>query len=162
MTKFHSFFTSITILYFLPLLFIACSTGSKESEKGLKVIFPEMSEPLQITREGKEHLFASYYGIIETSLDGYWVGKVPGRSSQSQWAGIKINRGIKDRGYLYIYQFWKGTGPDGACSFFLCRRFRQAGQHLLDEAIHRPVGILAECARSPVGQHYIAGSSSVS
>jgi hypothetical protein len=37
----------------------ACNTN----QKGIIVTFPQPSEPIQITENGKEHLFASYYGI---------------------------------------------------------------------------------------------------
>lgn len=35
----------------------------KNTSNGLSVNFPNVSQPIQMTRESKEHLFASYYGI---------------------------------------------------------------------------------------------------
>lgn len=41
------------------VLFIGCN----KKPNGIPVVFPEVSGPIQITKSGKEHLFASYYGI---------------------------------------------------------------------------------------------------
>ena len=45
----------------------SCSTNTKES--GISVTFPQPSDPIQITKSSKEHLFASYYGINSWSAD---------------------------------------------------------------------------------------------
>lgn len=47
------------ISLFALMLTIAC-TGKRDN---LTVIFPKVTEAVQITNNGKEHLFASYYGI---------------------------------------------------------------------------------------------------
>ncbi|NOY97532.1 MAG: hypothetical protein GXO81_14405 [Chlorobi bacterium] len=41
------------------VLFIGCN----KKPNGITVVFPEVSGPIQITKNGKEHFFASYYGI---------------------------------------------------------------------------------------------------
>lgn len=40
---------------------------------GNKIYFPKISPPIQITRDGKEHLFASYYGINSWSANQRYV-----------------------------------------------------------------------------------------
>lgn len=50
---------------FLLLVICSCNPSGR---KGIKVLFPEVSGPVQITDNNKEHLFASYYGI--NSFDG--------------------------------------------------------------------------------------------
>ena len=61
MTKTHSNLITRISFNVIPFVLLACSSGSMEQE--LKVIFPDASEPIQITKYGKEHLFASYFGI---------------------------------------------------------------------------------------------------
>lgn len=51
--------TSI-LLCLLFFLFVQCT---QKSRKGVTVSFPKISEPVQITDNKHEHLFASYYGI---------------------------------------------------------------------------------------------------
>lgn len=58
-------------------LLIGCSIT------GVKVIFPDMTGPVQITENGKEHFFASYYGINSWSADQRYV--------------TVLETGIKDR-----------------------------------------------------------------
>jgi hypothetical protein len=52
-------------LFFLILLVLCVDSGCKKKtyDAGNSVRFPEIEGPIQITKEGKEHLFASYYGI---------------------------------------------------------------------------------------------------
>lgn len=59
---------SITILFSLVLL--ACSGGK---DQRITVSFPETSEPVQVTKNNKEHLFASYYGINSWSKDQRYI-----------------------------------------------------------------------------------------
>lgn len=64
---------SLTKVLFITMLFahFACSTKTKES--GITVTFPRPNEPIQITENGKEHLFASYYGINSWSASQRYV-----------------------------------------------------------------------------------------
>lgn len=48
------------LLCILIVFFSQCSTKNPEGET---TAFPKISEPIQITKNEKEHLFASYYGI---------------------------------------------------------------------------------------------------
>jgi len=62
------------ILLFLVIVFLP---GCKENGSGIGigtvVVFPEISEPIQITDNDKEHLFASYYGINSFSKNQRYV-----------------------------------------------------------------------------------------
>lgn len=59
------------LLLFMLIFHFACSTKVKES--GVTVRFPQPSEPVQITENGKEHLFASYYGINSWSANQRYI-----------------------------------------------------------------------------------------
>lgn len=59
------------LLLFMLFFHFACSTKTKES--GVTVRFSPPSEPVQITKNGKEHLFASYYGINSWSANQRYV-----------------------------------------------------------------------------------------
>ncbi|MCE5345579.1 MAG: hypothetical protein LLG13_04710 [Bacteroidales bacterium] len=48
---------------FIGIIIITASSCSGKLYEGNHVIFPEVSSPVQITDNSKEHLFASYYGI---------------------------------------------------------------------------------------------------
>ncbi len=45
------------------MIFLITGCISSPEGNGLTVKFPSVSEPVQITKGDKEHLFASYYGI---------------------------------------------------------------------------------------------------
>ncbi len=45
------------------LIILVFVIGCTAQRSRLFVVFPNVSEPVQITKNGKEHLFASYYGI---------------------------------------------------------------------------------------------------
>ena len=45
------------------LIILVLAIGCTVQRSRLAVVFPKVSEPEQITKNGKEHLFASYYGI---------------------------------------------------------------------------------------------------
>jgi hypothetical protein len=51
---------SLLLTLILYLLLISCHEKKNE---GIPVVFPEITGPIQITGNEKEHLFASYYGI---------------------------------------------------------------------------------------------------
>lgn len=57
-------------IYFVVLMI---AIGCTKPEPGAVVAFPEVSEPIQITKDGKEHLFASYYGINSFSQSQRYV-----------------------------------------------------------------------------------------
>lgn len=65
------------LVFFLLVLCISCTTKTKEepvqrideNQSGNSVDFPEVSEPIQLVDNGKEHLYASYYGINSFSAD---------------------------------------------------------------------------------------------
>ena len=61
------------IYYFVFALLCSCSTGKPDQPSGTTVNFPTVSEPIQITKEGKEHFFASYYGINSFSQNQRYV-----------------------------------------------------------------------------------------
>ncbi|MDD4755893.1 MAG: hypothetical protein PHG29_07410 [Prolixibacteraceae bacterium] len=58
------------ILILLGLIIIWSCT---DQNSGITVVFPKPDEPVQITKDGKEHLFASYYGINSWSSDQRYV-----------------------------------------------------------------------------------------
>jgi hypothetical protein len=53
----------------IMIIIWSCSNN----HSGLTVVFPKVSEPFQITKNDKEHLFASYYGINSWSRDQKYV-----------------------------------------------------------------------------------------
>lgn len=60
----------------LLLTLVALETGlfsCISKPQGITVTFPAVSEPVQITANGKEHLFASYYGINSWSRSERYV-----------------------------------------------------------------------------------------
>ena len=62
------------LIYFSIIgLVLAAGWSCKKKPTGLAVVFPEISEPVQITRNGHEHFFASYYGIDSWSDDQKYV-----------------------------------------------------------------------------------------
>lgn len=56
-------------LIIITALGYACS----DKKEGVSVSFPIPGEPVQITKDGKEHLFASYYGINSWSANQRYV-----------------------------------------------------------------------------------------
>jgi hypothetical protein len=50
-------------LFSIVIGVILLNACANKSEIGTKVSFPEISTPIQLTKNDKEHLFASYYGI---------------------------------------------------------------------------------------------------
>lgn len=58
-------------IYLLLGLILICSCNNKKP--GITVIFPKPDKAVQITKDNKEHLFASYYGINSWSSDQRYV-----------------------------------------------------------------------------------------
>ena len=50
-------------LFIAGIIILIVSVNCTRKPKGGTVIFPEVSAPVQITQNGKEHLFGSYCGI---------------------------------------------------------------------------------------------------
>lgn len=55
----------ILFLYFT----VSCAQSPSPKQTGNTVHFPEVSEPIQLLNNGKEHLYASYYGINSFSAN---------------------------------------------------------------------------------------------
>jgi len=66
---------SAVILTAFVILIVFLITGciSSPEGNGLTVEFPQVGEPVQITKGDKEHLFASYYGINSFSKSQQYV-----------------------------------------------------------------------------------------
>lgn len=60
--KIHNCFITLLIL----LVLTACNNNTPV---GIPVVFPQAGSPIQITEDGQQHLFASYYGINSWSND---------------------------------------------------------------------------------------------
>lgn len=60
---------SLMLSIFIMLMLFSCDNR----KAGITVVFPDVSEPVQITKSDKEHLFASYYGINSWSRDQRFV-----------------------------------------------------------------------------------------
>ena len=58
-------------IYLLLGLILICSCNNKKP--GITVIFPKPDKAVQITKDNKEHLFASYYGINSWSSNQRYV-----------------------------------------------------------------------------------------
>jgi hypothetical protein len=75
--RFFRMMTSVqlmSIIYSLVFaLLVSCSSGKQDQSTGTTVNFPKVSEPIQITSDGKEHFFASYYGINSFSQNQRYV-----------------------------------------------------------------------------------------
>lgn len=70
---------------FALMLIIACA-GKRDN---LAVIFQKVTEPVQITDNGKEHLFASYYGINSFSQSQKYASVLEWLERRCSGFGIK-------------------------------------------------------------------------
>lgn len=59
--------------HFFAILILLLFASCTNKETGIKVLFPEVEGPVQITGNDKQHLFASYYGINSWSNDQRYV-----------------------------------------------------------------------------------------
>tara|TARA_B110000238_G_scaffold80644_1_gene88831 strand:+ start:182 stop:1435 length:1254 start_codon:yes stop_codon:yes gene_type:complete len=64
--------TSLAILFTLFLL-NACVQNNVDNKSNTSLVFPEIDEATQITKNQKEHFFASYYGINSFSKNQKYV-----------------------------------------------------------------------------------------
>ena len=62
-----------TELILAGALVLFAASCREQSNSGNVVKFPQISGPFQITADGKEHLFASYYGINSFSRSQRYV-----------------------------------------------------------------------------------------
>jgi len=113
---------------------IATIVGSScNSQTGVTVVFPEVSEPIQITSNEKEHFFASYYGITSWSRDQKYVTvlqtdikyKLPDENDPATLGLIDL----KKKEFIPLTQtrawnfqegcmaHWLGTSPDSLIIF---------------------------------------------
>ena len=60
---------SLILSLIIAVILISCDN----KKAGITVVFPDVSEPVQITKSDREHLFASYYGINSWSRDQRYV-----------------------------------------------------------------------------------------
>lgn len=66
--------TNLFFRLFCFLLSVMAAMGvNAQKVTGITVTFPQPSDPIQITENGKEHLFASYYGINSFSANQRYV-----------------------------------------------------------------------------------------
>ncbi len=100
---------------------------------GIHVVFPEVSEPAQITSGDKEHLFASYYGINSWSRNQRYVTvlqtdirtRLPDENDPATLGlvDLETNRFIpltKTRAWNFqqgCMAHWLGTSPDSLIIF---------------------------------------------
>ncbi|HAZ03013.1 MAG: hypothetical protein A2W90_18440 [Bacteroidetes bacterium GWF2_42_66] len=59
--------------YYLAFLIIVLFCSFNKVETGVKIVFPEITGPIQITNNDNQHFFASYYGINSWSGDQKYV-----------------------------------------------------------------------------------------
>ena len=112
-------------LFFLCALVCSCAA---HKTTGVRVIFPEVTGPVQITSNDKEHLFASYYGINSFNKSESYVTvletdikfKLPGENEPAVLGlvDLKTNKFIPlAQTHLWNFQqgcmaHWLGTSPD--------------------------------------------------
>lgn len=68
-------------MIFTGIFFMIVLWACKEKQQGMEVVFPEIKDPEQITKNGKEHFFASYYGINSWS-----------RKTTFRWQPVTYNK----------------------------------------------------------------------
>ena len=61
----------LNVIIFISLIVLGCT--EKKASNGTTVVFPEIEGPIQITKDEKEHFFASYYGINSFSKNQRYV-----------------------------------------------------------------------------------------
>ena len=116
-------------IYFIVLAALLLIRCSNNSSQGVEVIFPTVSAPIQITDSGKEHLFASYYGINSWSKSQRYVTvletelkySIPGETDTATLGLIDIQNNntfiplAKTNAWNFqqgCMAHWLGTSPD--------------------------------------------------
>ena len=123
------------LIKLLLIIFLLNSVASakKTNAQGVKVIFPKVSAPIQITENNKEHFFASYYGInsfdkterYATVLETDIKYKLPDENEPSTLGlvDLKTNKFIPlTQTHAWNFQqgcmaHWLGTSPDSLIIF---------------------------------------------
>ncbi len=111
------------------IIFWSCSN----THSGLTVVFPKVSEPVQITGNEKEHFFASYYGINSWSGDQKYVTvlqtdikyKLPDENEPATLGLVNLNTNDfipLTQTHAWNFQegcmaHWLGTSPDSLIIF---------------------------------------------
>jgi hypothetical protein len=119
--------------YLLSGLILIIGWSCSTSHSGLEVVFPKISEPVQITSNEKEHFLASYYGINSWSRDEKYVTvlqtdikhKLPDKNDPATLGlvDIKIKEFIPlTQTHAWNFQegcmaHWLGTSPDSLVIF---------------------------------------------
>jgi len=117
--------TKPVLLVFLVSIIFSCNN---KKDEGIKVVFPKVSSPVQITDNNKEHLFASYYGINSfdrseryvTVLETDLKYKLPDENDPATLGLIDLNNNkfiplITTRAWNFqqgCMAHWLGTSPD--------------------------------------------------
>jgi hypothetical protein len=120
------------LISFAVFFTLFCSCGVHKTT-GIKVIFPEVNGPVQITENSKEHFFASYYGINSFDKSERYVTvletdikyKLPGEDEPATLGlvDLKTNRFIPlTQTHAWNFQqgcmaHWLGTSPDSLIIF---------------------------------------------
>jgi hypothetical protein len=117
----------------LQVLIMIILWSCSNTRTGLTVVFPVVSEPVQITKNDKEHFFASYYGINSWSRDQKYVTvlqtdikyKLPDENDPATLGLVDLN--TKDfipltQTHAWNFQegcmaHWLGTSPDSLIIF---------------------------------------------
>ncbi len=116
-------------IFFILLSTLFFTKCSKDHSSGLMVKFPKVSAPIQITDSGKEHLFASYYGINSWSKSQRYVtvletnlkSGIPGETDTATLGLIDLenNNAFIPIAKTTAWNFqqgcmahWLGTSPD--------------------------------------------------
>lgn len=114
--------------YFSVVLILTIAWSYCNAQSGTRVVFPKVSEAVQITNNDKEHLFASYYGINSWSRDQKYVSvletdikyKLPDENDPATLGLVDI----KTKKFIPLTQtrawnfqegcmaHWLGTNPD--------------------------------------------------
>ncbi|MCK5704047.1 MAG: hypothetical protein KAI29_22990, partial [Cyclobacteriaceae bacterium] len=123
------------ISFYLIFIFLisACEPPTDDSNSGVNVKFPEIEGPIQITKDGKEHLFASYYGINSFSKNQRYATvlqtdlkyKIPDETEPATLGLVDIKTYefipvIETRSWNFqqgCMAHWLGTNPDSLIIF---------------------------------------------
>ena len=123
------------ISFYLIFIFLisACEPPTDNSNSGVNVKFPVIEGPIQITKDGKEHFFASYYGINSFSKNQRYATvlqtdlkyKIPDEIEPATLGLVDIKTHefipvIETRSWNFqqgCMAHWLGTNPDSLIIF---------------------------------------------